>query len=420
MIAEPGGLTDISTEISDAAKKGDDAAVQAISDWLVGQGLLTADFDPMFAGFCEGLIAAGIPLWRAQISMPTLHPTIDRIAFIWQPDTGIESASYEYTDADSEAFLRSPFYNLLNSGAQSLRYSLAHNVELKFPILEEFRAAGATDYYLRRIGFSFNNAGQKRSGILASWTSDRDGGFTDRDIETLDRLLPRLALSLKSTLTYQFAGNLMDTYVGRDAARRILNGDIHLGSADVIRAVLVFADLRGFTLLADRAPRDELIATLNSFFDCMVGPITDHGGQVLKFLGDGLLAVFDLADRPNESVCQDSLAAAVAAIKAARNLNASRAEAGVPELRLNLALHLGDVHYGNIGSGGRQDFTVIGPAVNEASRIERLCRPLERDLLISESFARAAMDCSDHLVSLGFHPLRGVREPQELFTVDLI
>lgn len=419
-MAETSNLIDISANVAPGARKGDDAAVQAISDWLVGQGLLTAEFDPMFAGFCERLVAAGIPLRRAQISMPTLHPTIDSIAFIWRPETGIKSASYDYTDAESEAFLRSPFYHLLSTGVHSLRYSLAEDAELSFPILEEFRRAGGTDYYVRHIEFSFSNARPKRSGIIASWTSHRTGGFTDRDIETLDRLLPRLALSLKSTLTYQFAGNLMDTYVGRDAARRILDGDIRLGSADVIRAVLVFADLRGFTLLADRAPRDELIATLNSFFDCMVGPITERGGQVLKFIGDGLLAVFDLAGLPNDSVCSDALAAAVAAIKAAKELNASRAKAGEPELRLNIALHLGDVDYGNIGSGGRQDFTVIGPAVNEANRIENLCRPLGRDLLISETFARAATACSSRLLSLGFHPLRGVREPQELFTVDLI
>jgi len=419
-VAETSNLIDISETTAIGSRKGDDAAVQAISDWLVGQGLLTAEFDPMFAGFCERLVAAGIPLWRAQISMPTLHPTIDSIAFIWRPETGIKSASYDYTDAESEAFLRSPFYHLLSTGAHSLRYSLAEDAELNFPILEEFRQAGGTDYYVRHIEFSFSNTRRKRTGIIASWTSHRPDGFTDREIETLDRLLPRLALSLKSTLTYQFAGNLMDTYVGPDAARRILDGDIRLGSADVIRAVLAFADLRGFTLLADRAPRDELIATLNSFFDCMVGPITERGGQVLKFIGDGLLAVFDLAGRPNDSVCSDALAAAVAAIKAAKELNASREKAGKTELRLNVALHLGDVHYGNIGSGGRQDFTVIGPAVNEAHRIENLCRPLGRDLLISETFSRAATACSDRLVSLGFHPLRGVREPQELFTVDLI
>ena len=408
------------TDKPDVASIDDDDAVQAVSDWLVAQGLLTADFDPMFSGFCEHLIAAGIPLWRAQISMRTLHPTIASIAFIWRPGSGIETASYDYTDTESGAFLRSPFYQLLESGQSAQRYSLEDGAEQKFPILEEFQAAGATDYYLRRVEFSFNKNRKSETGVFASWTSDRPGGFSDRDIATLDRLLPRLALSLKSTLTYQFAGNLMETYVGRDAGRRILDGDIRLGSTEVLRAVLVFADLRGFTRLADSAPRDELITTLNSYFDCMVGPITDHGGQVLKFIGDGLLAVFDLSDRTNELVCQSSLAAAVAAIKAARDLNVSRAKTGSAELRLNLALHLGDVHYGNIGSGGRQDFTVIGPAVNEASRIERLCRSLDRELLISEAFAHAATDCSDHLVSLGFHPLRGVREPQELFTVDLI
>ena len=374
----------------------------------------------MVAGFCEGLAAAGIPLWRAQVSMRTLHPTIDSIAYIWRPGRGIKSVSYEYTDADSEAFQRSPFYYLLNSDESALRISLEGENELDFRILEDFRERGATDYYLRHVEFSFQRSGKSETGVLASWTSDRDGDFTDRDIATLDRLLPRLALLLKSTLTYEFAGNVLDTYVGHDAAGRILDGDISLGSADVIKAVLVFTDLRGFTRLADTAPREEQIAMLNSFFDCMVGPITDRGGQVLKFIGDGLLAVFDLADRPNRSVCEDSLAAAVGAIKAARELNAARAKEGKTELRLNLALHLGDVHYGNIGSGGRQDFTVIGPAVNEANRIENLCRTLERDPLISESFARAAADCSDYLVSLGYHPLRGVREPQELFTVYLI
>lgn len=406
------------TDRPGAASIDDDDAVQAVSDWLVAQGLLTADFDPMFSGFCDHLLAAGVPLWRAQVSMPTLHPTIGSIAFIWRPGTGIETASYHYTDAESGAFLRSPFHHLLETGKSVERHSLEGDAPLKFPILEEFRNAGATDYYLRRVEFAFSEGGQSRSFVFASWTSDRPGGFSDRDIATLDRLLPRLALSLKSTLTYQFAGNLLDTYVGRDAARRILEGDIRLGSAEVIKAVLVFTDLRGFTRLADSAPREELLTTLNSFFDCMVAPIAAHGGQVLKFIGDGLLAVFDLADRPNESVCQDALVAAVAAIKASRALNAARAADDAPQLRLNVALHLGDVMYGNIGSGGRQDFTVIGPAVNEASRIERLCRTMERDLLISESFAHAATDCAGYLLSLGFHPLRGVKEPQELFTVD--
>ena len=179
--------SEIATEIAAAAKLGDDAAVQAISDWLVGQGLLTADFDPMFAGFCEALVAAGVPLWRAQISMRTLHPTIDSIAYIWRPESGIKSASYEYTNAQSDAFRRSPFYYLLNSNETALRFSLEGDSELGFRILEDFRARGGTDYYLRRVGFNFQRGARAETGVLASWTSHRKGGFSDRDIWELIR-----------------------------------------------------------------------------------------------------------------------------------------------------------------------------------------------------------------------------------------
>ena len=179
------------------------------------------------------------------------------------------------------------------------------------------------------------------------------------------------------------------------------------------------ADLRGFTAFSDTTPKEEVLGTLDEYFDCMVRPLVGHGGQVLKYLGDGLLGTFDLQHMEKDAVCRESLDSAVEALKLVHELNAERRAAGKPVLELDLALHLGDVLYGNVGALDRQDFTLIGAAVNEASRIETLCAPLDRNLLISETFAKAALQCTGRLVSLGRHHLRGVREAQELFTVDL-
>ena len=182
----------------------DPADVQAISDWLVEQGLCTAGFETLFAGFCERLVAAGVPLWRGQVAMRTLHPSVEAIAYRWQPASGVESASLLYSDSESEAWLRSPFHHMLASGTRTLRHRLDGEGEtLPFPILEEFRAAGATDYYARFIGFSFEARKGARSGVMSSWTTDQAGGFSEQDISILDRLLPRLALSLKSTLGHR-------------------------------------------------------------------------------------------------------------------------------------------------------------------------------------------------------------------------
>jgi len=395
----------------------DPQQIQSISDWLVRQGLRTAEFDILFGGFCELLREAGVPLWRGQASMRTLHPSIDSIAYIWRPETAVERAEFYYSDVESEAFLQSPFRYMLDSATHRLRRRLVDGEANEFPILNEFRTAGATDYYARVITFRFETDEARRGGVITSWTTDRPGGFTDGNIATLDRLLPRLALSLKATLTYQFAVNLLDTYVGRDAGKRIRSGEIRRGDAEVIRAVVWFADLRGFTALTDTVPKDELLRTLDEYFNCMVYPLMGRGGQVLKYIGDGLLATFDIENAGTDAVCRQALDSAVEALSLVQELNAERAAAGQPVMELDLALHLGDVLYGNVGALDRQDFTVIGPAVNEVSRIEDKCESLDRHILLSEAFAAAAVHCSDRLVSLGRHALRDVREPQELFTL---
>jgi len=401
-----------------ASGTADRAAVQAISDWLVAQGLHTAGFEEMFAGFCERLAEADIRLWRGFVSMRTLHPSVATIGYVWRPAVGIQGEALLHDDLESDEVLRSPFRYMIDHDVARLRIALDRPAGgPDFPVLDEFRRAGATDYYATTVGFRFADEAPDRSGVIASWTTDRPGGFTEADIATLDRLLPRLALSLKATLTWQIAGNVLDTYVGPEAGRRILGGRIRRGQAEVIRAVVLFADLRGFTAASDEIPRDDLLATLDAYFECMVAPIVERGGQVLKFIGDGLLAVFDLSGGRRDAVCRSALDAAIDALGRVEALNAARQASGLHILPLQLSLHLGDVFYGNVGARDRQDFTVIGPAVNEASRIEALCGELERNLLISSTFVEAATSCRHRLVPVGFHVLRGVRQPQELFTV---
>ena len=208
---------------------------------------------------------------------------------------------------------------------------------------------------------------------------------------------------------------MLETYLGRDAGRRVLSGQIDRGSITSISAVLWFADLQGFTRMAEVLPQDDLVKLLNDYFDCMVGAIHAEGGQVLKFMGDGLLAFFPLDG--GADACAQSLRAADAVMAKVAEMNAARRAANQPASDFYIALHLGEMMYGNIGSHDRLDFTVIGPAVNEVSRIEAMCRPLDRTLLISSAFATAAGDCGGRLVSVGRYALRGVQKPQELFTL---
>jgi adenylate cyclase len=268
------------------------------------------------------------------------------------------------------------------------------------------------------VGFGVDGVSDGKTGVATSWTTARQGGFGERDLAILAHLAPRLALALQARLGHDTAINLLNTYVGPEAGRRILDGEIRRGSLQVIRAVIFYGDLRGFTAVADRYEREVLVEMLNAHFDCLVPVIAAHRGQVLKFLGDGLLATFPLDDHAAAPACDRALDAAAEALRCVRELNAERAAAGKPVMDLDLALHLGDVFYGNVGSADRLDFTVIGPAVNEASRIEALCSQHDRNLLISETFARAATRSTERLVSIGRYALRGVRGAQTIYTLD--
>lgn len=394
--------------------------VQAISNWLIDVGLMSTKFEDILAGMCERLDAAGMPLMRVMMIMRTLHPSVSALSFVWRRGRGVKGENVLVERMDNPGWLKSPVRYMLENRVYRLRRELAgKDGALDFPILEQFRDEGGTDYYGVFVPFDIGPPPETGTGMITSWTTDRPGGFTEDEIAALERLVPRLGLTVKATLTKQIAVNVLDTYVGPDAGRHIMAGEIRRGNFEVMRAVILYTDLRDFTRTTDTVPREEIVDLLDEYFEAMIPPIVDRGGEVLKFLGDGLLATFNLAGQPKESVCSVALVAATDAVRAVRALNLRRKEALKPVMDLDIAMHLGDVLYGNVGARDRLDFTVIGPAVNEASRIEAICRKVGRNILISEAFGKAATACAHRLIPIGDHALRGVRGRQMLFTVDI-
>jgi adenylate cyclase len=400
------------------AAQGHGPEVSAIADWLTERGLLRTGFEQLVEGFCHRLRAIDVPIWRAFVSADTLHPRIRGMGCSWREDQGIRADVYIHRLNPPDAYLKSPFKRMLDRDLNELRVRLDGSEPIDLPLLEELREQGVTDYLAQRTWFGLDGESHRKTGVLSSWATTRPEGFSERDIAILGHLMPRLALALEARIGHDISVNLLDTYVGPEAGRRILDGEIRRGTLDVISAVILVADLRGFTAIADRFEHEVLVETLNAYLDCQVPAIVTHGGQVLKFLGDGLLATFPLAGHDSAAVCDAALDAAAEVLRCVRELGEERAAAGEPVMDLDIALHLGDVFYGNVGSVDRLDFTVIGPAVNEASRIEILCEQHDRNLLISETFARAATNSADRLISIGRYGLRGVRSAQSIYTLD--
>ncbi len=387
-------------------------------NWIVSKGLEGTSETHLLEGLCAHLTAAGLPLLRVNISQPTLHPVIGGHMFIWQRETGTaHQEDWQRNVAEAGAdYSRSPFEHMMSSGIQRLRCTLATGEGCdEFPMLERFRGAGATDYFALQTDFGDARSLGPARYILTSWLADAPEGFDESHIEAIELLSPALALAVKGTSTYRIARSVIETYLGRDASRRVLGGTIERGAGETIRAALWYSDLEGFTKLADTTPRDQLLGLLHDYFECIVTTVHEYQGEVLKFIGDGLLAMFNLSN--DAASCRAALEAADRVSGRVAELSARRRADGLPVTRYSLALHLGDVLYGNIGARDRLDFTVVGPAVNETSRIEAMCRALDQELVISSAFAQAAMGSSDRLVSLGRYVLRGVRKPQELFTL---
>jgi adenylate cyclase len=391
--------------------------IAALSEWLLAEGLVADDLAGYFGEFCRRVAALGVPLQRGRISMPARAPDIESLGCSWWPDGRIVYEEFPHGGYDQEPFLSSPLRHMIEERLPQLRRRLeGPDARLDFRVLHELRAEGVTDYVARLHAFQREFRGLGRSvgieGAISTWTTDRPGGFSEAEIAIIDRLLPALLLGIHRIALHKLATDLLGAYVGLDAGRRVLMGETQRGKVERRSAVLLLSDLRGFTALADRVPGETVVGLLDECFEATAAPIEAAGGEILKFLGDGLLAMFPLDAEDAHAVAASALGAARQILGRMAAQNRERGAAGGEALILDLVLHLGTVMYGNVGSARRVDFTVIGPAVNEASRIEQLCEPLGRQLLVSESFAAAH---PSGLVSLGRHALRGVAHTQEIF-----
>ena len=398
----------------------------AMAGWLAQVGLRNMPLRELVDGFGRHLNEAGLRVERMFVGMNTLHPMVRARSLIWNSGEGIaRQFEFAHADIDSAQIQESPFAAMLRDGIAELRQPLDRaDVLPGVPVFDELRGAGMTEWrgwvlpfgeLTPQVGSPTEADHAERLWLVFSAATDRPAGFSDQGVALLREVLPVFALAVKATTLRGVGHGLLAAYLGNDPASRILAGTVLRGEVQSVEAVVLFTDLRGFTALADTMPGRELIALLDDYFNCMVEPVVAREGEVLKFMGDGMLAAFAVVLDDRAEVCAAALSAAQEVLARVEALNVDRRGAGQRATSLDVSLHIGRVLYGNVGSDTRLDFTVIGPAVNEASRIEALCEPLGQALLVSRAFAEAATASRDRLVSLGRHRLRGVREETELF-----
>jgi adenylate cyclase len=394
-----------------------DTQVDQTVTWITEAGLSGLAESAILTGACERLLAYGVPLARANVVIDTLHPVYQGRAFTWKREK-METQLSEFgrSDEGEDRWERSPFYRLEISGEQLFRRRLTAATEHEFPIFADLKTEAITDYIAMANRFAAEGVVGEMDCVYSSWATDAPRGFDDPTVADLERLMPSFALAMKSASLSRIAGTLVETYLGRDAGRKVLAGSIRRGVADRIEAVLWFSDLRNYTRISDSAEPEQIIPLLNEYADAILSAIHDCGGDVLKLMGDGTLAIFTADDRAG--ACHAALAAADSARTAVALVNQRRARENLPTTDMYLGLHIGEVFYGNIGSRERLDFTVVGPAVNEVSRIAGLCRSVDQPLLVSSAFASAIGEPKKLLVSVGRYALRGVSKPQDLYTLD--
>ena len=379
----------------------------SVVDWLTNGTRDERFIDNIFAQMCIRLQRAGIPLKRATLHMLINHPQWLGARMMWSD--GMREAEIALVDYDVRE--RSEYIgsaaNEIHEGAAEVRERLEQDSSLgrKHALYDEMRAKGLTDYVAWPL---YHTLGKRH---IVTFATDRPGGFDDTQIAALKKLLPVLALVSEIRIKNRLARTLLETYVGSHAGELILAGATRRGTGTTVRAAIMICDLRDFTKISDNWPRDDVIDLLNDYFDAMSEPIARHGGEILKFIGDGLLAIFPLHE-PN--ACANLLHAVTEARQSMAALNERNNGTGRAPLNYGIGVHVGDVMYGNIGSTSRLDFTVIGPAVNMASRLEALTKQLGRTVLLSRDFAELVQPKFE-LEHVGKHEVRGFSDPIELF-----
>ncbi len=409
-----------SSKIDGLYAEGDEVSIDAgdsghmrdnpLVDWLMREAWEAATSEELIARFTRRLVEGGVPLFRLNVLIGTLNPQVVGTAYVWKRDSELSVTNLRHEVAGSSRFRDSPFVPIYE-GLGGIRRRLdAADAELDFPILKDLQAEGATDYVAMPLHFSDGHIN------VITLASDRPGGFSTEELGHVYEILPVLSRLLEVQALRHTMKSLLHTYLGAHSGELVLNGRVRRGDGESIPAVIWFCDLRDSTGLAERLPREMYLSLLNDFFDSAAGAVLNHGGEVLKFIGDAVLAIFPVkaCEIETAKACDAAIAAAKETRRRVAELNRVADWSGKAELRFGLGLHLGDVTYGNVGAAQRLDFTVIGPAANEAARLGALCKKLDQSILLSESIVRQ-MTWSPP--SLGRHSLRGVGESQEIFAL---
>jgi len=376
-----------------------------LAAWLVGDAPVREGMPTLFPAFCDQLVRAGLPIWRASLGLETLHPEASGFMLVWRDGTLTSEEPRRAGVLTSEPYLRSPI-RVVDETNQPFRRRLAQEGSGGFPVLEDLVAEDATDYAMLPLLF----VDTSRTAVI-SFATKSPTGFSEEEMRALDEASRLLSPYAERALLRRIAIDLLAAYLGRAAGRRVYQGRVERGDVETLEAAIWFCDLRGFTALAEHLPRREVIALLNRWFDAVGGAVVAEGGEILKFMGDGFLAVFLVGGEP-DIVCDRAFAAAEAAVAASRSLDQEFAREGRAPLRFGLGLHLGEVEFGNVGTHDRLDFTAMGPAVNHASRLEALTKQLPTPVLASAAFAAHV---SRPMRPLGRFALRGVAGEVEVY-----
>lgn len=379
-----------------------------MAEWLSDHGGHRFGLDEVARNLGELADQDGIDVYRLGFSLSDYHPEVIGRSYNWVKGRGTEIVDRQYTPKRSDLYMRSPI-RIIHEGADGLRRKLeGPNAEIDFPILEELRHDGATDY----VGMALKFTDGTRHFI--SWATRRQGGFTSKELRHLDDLTPLICLRLELEHSRRVTEQILITYLGDDAARKVIAGDVRRAAGEEILAVIFYCDLRGFTRYTEQLDANAVIKLLAEYYDAVSGPVRARGGDIVKMIGDGMLAIFPVRNGLDvQRAAHEALAAAKEAREALANLPPEMLPDGVDELSAGFSLHVGPVTFGNVGSRERLDFTVIGPAVNQAVRVEGLTKILGRSILMTDEFA--VLFEPVNVRSLGFHPLRGVRDPKEIF-----
>ncbi len=376
-------------------------------DWLMRSETRALDTEALLRGLGDRLQATGIVVDRITTGIPILHPQVASSSGEWRRDAPFVTRSYFAEERDLRSFTESP-PNLVYQGKGPVRCRLTAPPQPgEFAVLADLRAMGLSDYVA--LGAPFSDGTIK----VVTFATRSPGGFDDDDLAALESIMPAMAMVLEVQTLQRTAATLLRTYVGPDAGARVLAGAVRRGMGETINAAIWICDLRGFTALNEALDRDALLALLNDYFGVMCSAVERHGGEVLKFIGDAMLAIFPIREPAAAAqTCARALAAAELAASELGKVNATRRARGLAEIDYGIGLHIGDAMYGNIGSETRLDFTVIGPAVNLAARVEGLCAATGEALLVSADFAAT---CTLPMRHVGSFALKGVAHPQDVF-----